>query len=742
MPTGRSESATITGFEALGDTSWEPPDTNGSVGPNHLMTVLNGGVLVQTKAGSQVGSVMTLSDWWGLSGDDYAFDPVTLYDSARGRWINVAVSNGDAADSAVLVSVSAGTDPSAAWDQWYIDADPSDEMWADRPYVGFSDRWLVVTVNMYDRSGGSFNSFRPQVYAFDLSAAYGATLDGWHWDSLALGDYAGSMSPAHTYDTGVTTSYLLAEYNGNSGGAGWLRMWTITGPLSGPVLSSGQLISVAYPWNTLCGDIAPQLGTPGVANINLDVARMQKVLLRNGELWAVHTVCFPASGSPTAAGIQWWNLTTSGSVIEWGRLLDVDGSVLRGYPSIAVNADDDVLIGYARFTAAEYAHAAYAYRPVGGTWFEEVFRTGLNTYERSDYQGRNRWGDYTATSVDPDGVGFWTIGEYAASTVNTWSTWWAHVVISEPVTPVVRYAGANRYATAAAISAGDFPDPDAVDTVFVATGLNFPDGLAGAAVAAKLGVPLLLVNASGVSTETATELGRLTPDTIVILGGTGVIPDTVKTILQGYAPTVTRISGANRYDTAVAISQYGFPIDGTADTVFVATGLNFPDALAAGAAAAFLNGPVLLVPGTAPDLLQLVADEITRLDPSTIVVVGGTNALSTGIFDDLDALLGGDTVTRISGADRYATAVAISNYTFTSAARVYIATGLNFPDALAGAAAAGSWVSPILLVPGTSLPASVATEIEDLGVTTAIILGGTAVVTETVENDLINLIGP
>ena len=306
---------------------------------------------------------------------------------------------------------------------------------------------------------------------------------------------------------------------------------------------------------------------------------------------------------------------------------------------------------------------------------------------------------------------------------------------------VRRYAGANRYATAATISATDFPDPNAVDTVFVATGLDFPDGLAGGATAARLGAPLLLVNSSGVPSETADELTRLSPDTIVIVGGTAVVPDAVKTTLEGYAPTVIRVFGANRYDTAIAISHYGFPTPGTADTVFVATGLNFPDALAAGPAAAFLNGPVLLVPGTAPDLPQSVADEILRLDPATIVVVGGTGAVSTGIYDDLDTLQGSDTVTRISGADRYATAAAIATYAFTGGAdRAYIATGLNFPDALAGAAAAGWWGSPILLVPGSSLPTAVSAEVTRETPTRIAVLGGAAVVTVGVEQSLEDLI--
>ena len=302
---------------------------------------------------------------------------------------------------------------------------------------------------------------------------------------------------------------------------------------------------------------------------------------------------------------------------------------------------------------------------------------------------------------------------------------------------VFRYAGANRFATAAAVVADDFPVASDVSVVFVAVGSNFPDALAGAAVAGKLGAPLLLlVNAASIPAETAAELTRLSPDTIVVLGGTAVISEGVEDLLGGYASTVIRLAGANRYATAVEISQYGFP--GGATEVIVATGTGFADALAGGPAAVALGGPVLLTdPNSLP---QEVADEITRLAPTRIVVVGGTSAVSATVFSQLQALVA-NTV-RISGSNRYATAVALSVDAFdTGSQRVYVATGLNFPDALAGAAAAGWWQAPILLVPGTSIPADVSAEITRLGASKVIIVGGTSAVSLSVEGALFSMLG-
>lgn len=305
----------------------------------------------------------------------------------------------------------------------------------------------------------------------------------------------------------------------------------------------------------------------------------------------------------------------------------------------------------------------------------------------------------------------------------------------ESVYAIERYGGSDRYETAAATSAAEFPDPAAVDTVFIATGANFPDGLAGSAIAGRLGAPLLLVNPNSLPTATANELARLDPDTVVILGGTSAVSPSVAKALGVYGTTV-RLSGPDRYATAVAISRYGFPTDGSAEQVVVATGADFADALAGAPVASRFNGPVLL---TEPNgLADVTRGEIERLDPDRIVVLGGTGVVSAAVFDQLAALA---PTVRVAGANRYETAVKAGREAFPGGAgELFVTTGLNFPDALAGAAAAAAAGAPILLVPGTSLPGTVGDEIERLAPGTVILLGGTAVISSTVES-AIGLLG-
>jgi putative cell wall-binding protein len=246
-----------------------------------------------------------------------------------------------------------------------------------------------------------------------------------------------------------------------------------------------------------------------------------------------------------------------------------------------------------------------------------------------------------------------------------------------------------------------------------------------------------LLLTGSIPAATASTLDALNPLGIVILGGTAVVSTADQTALDAWAST-TRLAGGNRYATAVAISQWAYPVAGSAEVVVVATGTNFPDALAAGAVATALGGPVLLTPTDSlhPD----VADEITRLDPDLIIVAGGPAAVSNDVLNQLSAI---KPTVRVSGADRYATAVALSQHAFPDPDLidiVYVAVGTNFPDALAGAAAAAATGSPVLLTPTGNLPQAVADEITRLNPTRIYILGGTAVISQAVEDQLAALL--
>lgn len=286
---------------------------------------------------------------------------------------------------------------------------------------------------------------------------------------------------------------------------------------------------------------------------------------------------------------------------------------------------------------------------------------------------------------------------------------------------VTRLAGESRYDTALQVAQRY---PSGVPAAFVATGTNFPDALSGAAAAAMLGGPLLLTTPTALPSSVAAELVRLRPSVIYVLGGTGAVSSAVETALQAIAP-VQRFGGASRYDTGLQVVDNVFT---SATYAVLATGRNFPDALAATGAAGKLQAPVILVDGSLASVPASVLSTLGRLGVTNVVIAGGTGAVSSGIQTQLSGR--GFTVERFGGADRYATTAAINNRFFPrgSTDTLFLATGANFPDALAGAALAGLVGSPMFVTAAACVPTPVYQARNALLASKTVVLGGTSVV--------------
>ena len=324
---------------------------------------------------------------------------------------------------------------------------------------------------------------------------------------------------------------------------------------------------------------------------------------------------------------------------------------------------------------------------------------------------------------DVAGIGIWSLG-MDTGVPDLWN-----VIEDRFVKAQVRVAGANRFETAAALSRSSFAP--GVPVAYVATGGSFPDALAGGPAAARAGGPMLLTSPNELPAATASELARLRPGRIVVLGGTNAVSPTVASRLTAYATsgTVQRLAGADRYATAARISASAFGAN--VPVAYVATGASFPDALAGGVAAGRQSGPVLLV--TASGIPAATASELARLRPARIVVLGGTSAVSDRVVTGLRGYTAGG-VTRLSGADRYATAVAVSAATTQVDAprTVYLATGTSFPDGLAATPVAARANGPLLIVPPGGLTPGLAAELRRLNPPRVVIVGGTSVVSATV----------
>lgn len=296
------------------------------------------------------------------------------------------------------------------------------------------------------------------------------------------------------------------------------------------------------------------------------------------------------------------------------------------------------------------------------------------------------------------------------------------------VSGLQRIQGADRIATAVATSKAAFPGADSAGGVVVASSETFPDGLAGTPLAVAAEGPMLLTSPGGLRDDVAAEIQRvLRPGGIVfVLGGTTALAPSVENAIAGAGFEVHRISGADRYATAVAIAD----LLGTPSRVFLATGLNFPDALAAGVAAATTGGVVLFTQGTTqapPTQAWLSAHPAVAR-----TIVGGT-ALGTA-----------PGATEIVGADRYETATKLATTYFGSSPTVVaLASGEAFPDALSGGAHIARLGGPILLTRPDALPPVASSWLSSRAVTIdrAVLYGGPTAISGAAEGEARTAIG-
>ncbi|GAA5162223.1 cell wall-binding repeat-containing protein [Ornithinimicrobium tianjinense] len=187
---------------------------------------------------------------------------------------------------------------------------------------------------------------------------------------------------------------------------------------------------------------------------------------------------------------------------------------------------------------------------------------------------------------------------------------------------VTRLAGEDRFGTAVSVSRAAFPS--GADVVYVATGRNWPDALSAGAAAVVQGGPVLLSDTTHVPAAVLTELERLDPSRIMLVGGTSAVSDAAAAQLRTIA-TTERLSGTDRYRTALSVSQRVFGPDRPGVTI--TTGRSFPDALAGVPATRTTRGPVLLASATG----LVGSGELDRLTPTTAYLLGGTSALPVDV---------------------------------------------------------------------------------------------------------------
>ena len=399
-----------------------PPDVNGAAGPTALFETLNSQYRIYSKTGTVVSTLTLASFWSGLNtvGSAYS-DPHVVYDAPGKRWIACIIGKLKTGNFALFVAVSQTTDPGGTWYEFSVDTGPSTTL-PDYPLLGYNKNWVVITTN--DFLNNVFN--RSRITVFNKANLYANNIGTvkTFFDTQLF-----TISPAETMDSAMSTEFMLTNYNGNSGGKGYVKISKISGGVNNPVYAQGPLCGVSQPWSE-SGPDAPQNGSTKLINTN--GTKMRSVIVCNGYIWATHTIYLPIFPTKRSA-VDWWQIRPADStVLQYGRIDDPTGVNFFAFSSLAVKkGSNSLLIGANVFSSTTYSSSIYAYR--NGSDAANTLRTpytykaGLAPYYKTFGGTRNRWGDFSSTCLDPSDGSFWTLQEFANTPANKWGTVWANV---------------------------------------------------------------------------------------------------------------------------------------------------------------------------------------------------------------------------------------------------------------------------------------------------------------------------
>ncbi|MCE5202752.1 MAG: cell wall-binding repeat-containing protein, partial [Actinomycetia bacterium] len=265
-----------------------------------------------------------------------------------------------------------------------------------------------------------------------------------------------------------------------------------------------------------------------------------------------------------------------------------------------------------------------------------------------------------------------------------------------------RVAGTTRYDTAAQSAADAFPA--GASTAVVAFGRSYADALAASPLAGAVGGPILLTETDVLPASTIQAIENLGITKVYIVGGTGVVSEKVVTQIEALGVTsVVRRAGSNRYITARVVAEEAVALGASTKEAFLVRGDDFADALAVSSIAAQKKVPILLT--TTASLNPEAKAFLTAKDTDAVYIAGGTGAVSDTAAASVASL--GAVVTRWAGTDRYTTGAKVVSEAMTKWSMtmddIGIASGANYPDALAGGAVMGYKQGLLLLTNPTTL---------------------------------------
>jgi hypothetical protein len=410
-----------------------PPDSHAAAGPDHVVNVVNVTVTFHQKDGAIDYQESLKTFFSSLTPLTFTFDTKVLYDQYAGRWVVItmeqtAESDGDAADtSRMFVAVSDDSDPNGTW---YFSEFPTavdiggTAHWADYPGFAVDEEAVYITANMFPFSGGASGGVR--LWILDKGIGTGGIYDTGSALSVAeIDPYPPTSSafdlttqPSHMFGTAPAgLGVFLVGYSGLSNGDEFIQVVRIDDPLGAtPVFTLTFVLVDDFEDTSVVIPDMPQSGSAELIESN--DRRALDAVWRNDALWLTTTIV--NGGEATAL---WVKIDTS----NLASLVSADYGTIGGeqiatgtyttFPSIAVNANNDVVVGFSASAPSIFAGAYFVDRqssdPPGFMGDPVVVKAGEDYYLRTFGGPRNRWGDYSGTAVDPVNSCFWVYNQWA-----------------------------------------------------------------------------------------------------------------------------------------------------------------------------------------------------------------------------------------------------------------------------------------------------------------------------------------
>jgi Ca2+-binding RTX toxin-like protein len=382
----------------------------GAVGPNHIVEMLNGRYAIYDKSTGTLLQGMSLDAFWqstGVPGPFGTFDSRIIWDPTANRFFALSENGGNG--NSIFIGISNSADPTAGFRGLRFVADSSGQAFNDYPTMSVDADGMYIATNNF---GPGFNVSIYSIPKADLLAPTPTLANLTRFEFLNAGQFGAAIQASLDFGPSDGRAALLSAAGGNR-----LVRTNILG-------AGGPGATLAPPTNIIVP--AYQAGPPGDQPggfpplDNVSPRFTGNVIEVGNSLWAAHSVLDSVTGN---AAIRWYEIDeTTNAVLQTGLLSDPNLDFLD--PSIAVNAFGMVVIG-ATGTGPTTFPSSYAFAGqtiAGVTTFSlpTLLHAGTASYFVDFGSGLNRWGDYSATQVDPSNpFSFWTFQEFAVAS-NVW----------------------------------------------------------------------------------------------------------------------------------------------------------------------------------------------------------------------------------------------------------------------------------------------------------------------------------